>query len=354
MIASIIGWLRCRLYQLLAPRGANMRGVYVLVALLAILAGARGIKANVAGTDRAGISTFDMPVAGADDLYVRSEPETRGNLTRLAQAATLTWQQTTGSPSVAPFKWAGLLKNATTTKNAPHGWSCTAQFIKPNVLLTAAHCLIDISGGLPVNSIDPAKITFLLQYQDGLASQTFKAVCGAVNPQWTLPSDYSSMSALDQSGAQNVAGEHDFAMVLVDGTSSTGAMEYELDWKGKYTSAARVGYPGDILNADIIQYAPGIVFFADAIPLPKGLNLPANVVQWGPVTDATHGMSGGAWVANMSSTEAPNKNILIAVTSSAPQLHNSAIPMFPGGTWAAYLTAAEFNPLLDFVSNGCK
>jgi hypothetical protein len=328
--------------------------VYVLVALLAVLAGARGISANAAGTDLAGVSALGMPAAGTDDQYVRSEPQTRGNVTRLAQAATLTWKETTGSPSVAPFKWAGLLKNATVTKNAPTGWSCTAQFIKQNVLLTAAHCLIDISTGLPLNAIDPSKITFLLQYQDGLSSQKFKAVCGAVNPQWTLPSNYNSMSALDQSGAQNIAGEHDFAMVLVNGASPTGAMEYELDWKGKYTSAARVGYPGDILNADIIQYAPGIVFFADAIPLPKGLNLPANVVQWGPVTDATHGMSGGAWVANMSSKEGADKNILIAVTSAAPQLHNSTIPMFPGGTWAAYLTAAEFNPLLDFVSNGCK
>jgi hypothetical protein len=330
-----------------------MRGVYVLVALLAVLAGARGISANVTGTNLTGVSTLGMPAAGIDGQYVRSEPETRGNVTRLAEAATLTWQQTTGSPSVAPFKWAGLLKNATSTKNAPSGWTCTAQFIKPNVLLTAAHCLIDISGGLPLNSIDPSKITFLLQYQDGLASKKFKAVCGAVNPLWTLPSDYNSMSGSDQSAAQNLAGEHDFAMVLLDGTSA-GVMAYELDWKGKYTSAARIGYPGDILNADIIQFAPGIVFFADAIPLPKGLNLPANVVQWGPVTDATHGMSGGAWVANMSSTEGPNKNILIAVTSSAPQLHNTAIPMFPGGTWAAYLTAAEFNPLLDSVSNGCK
>ncbi len=335
-----------------------MRGVFVLVALLAILAilaGARGISANMGGPDQADVSALGKPAAGANDQYVRSEPETRGNVTtRLAQGATLTWQQTTGSPSVAPFKWVGLLKNATATKNAPSGWTCTAQFIKPNILLTAAHCLVDISGGLPLNSIDPSKITFLLQYQDGLASQTLKTVCGAVNPLWTLPSNYSSMSGSDQSGAQNVAGEHDFAMVLVDGTSSTGVIEYELDWKGKYTSAARVGYPGDILNADIIQYAPGIVFFADAIPLPKGLNLPANVVQWGPVTDATHGMSGGAWVANMSSTEGANKNVLIAVTSSAPQLGNTAIPMFPGGTWAAYLTAAEFNPLLDFVSNGCK
>jgi hypothetical protein len=27
---------------------------------------------------------------------------------------------------------------------------------------------------------------------------------------------------------------------------------------------------------------------------------------------------------------------------------------YPGGEFAAYLTAAEFDPLLTFVSNGCK
>jgi hypothetical protein len=344
--AAFMSWLR--------HGGEIMRGVYVLVALVAILAGAESIGASMGGTGLAGVSARGMPAPGVGDQYIGSQQQTRGSVTRLADAATLTWQETTGSPSVAPFKWAGLLKNTTSTKNAPSGWSCTAQFIKQNILLTAAHCLIDISAGLPVNAIDPSKLSFLLQYQDGLASKKFKAVCGAVNPLWTLPSNYNSLSSSDQSTTMNVAGEHDFAMVLVNGTSPTGAIQYELDWKGKYTSAARIGYPGDILNADIIQYAPGIVFFADAIPLPNGLNLPANVVQWGPVTDATHGMSGGAWVANMSSKEGTDKNILIGVTSSAPQLHNSSVPLFPGGTWAAYLTAAEFNPLLELVSNGCK
>jgi hypothetical protein len=67
-------------------------------------------------------------------------------------------------------------------------------------------------------------------------------------------------------------------------------------------------------------------------------------------------MSGGAWVTNLSSTEAAGKNVLIAVTSGAPsgpaRLGNTQ--EFPGGTFAAYLTASEFNPLLSFVSGGCK
>jgi hypothetical protein len=77
------------------------------------------------------------------------------------------------------------------------------------------------------------------------------------------------------------------------------------------------------------------------------------VMQWGPVTDATEGMSGGAWVANISQTEGAGKNVLIAVTSFGATTQ-SGTPLFPGGTFAAYLKAAEFNPLLSYVSNGCK
>jgi hypothetical protein len=334
-----------------------MRVVYGIVALLTVLIGANGIRANVAGNDSSGVSfksAIGTPSLTTGGQYAPSQPKAPADAIRVAEANTLSWEQTTGSPSVAPFKWVGLLKNASTTKNSPNGWECTAQFIKPNILLTAGHCLTDLTSGQPLAAVDPSKITFLLQYQDGLASQTYKTVCAATNPLWTIPANFNDLSASDKSAAMNAAGEHDFAMVLVDGTSATGTIDYVLDWKGQFTSAARVGYPGDILNADIVQWAPGIVFFANQIPLPKGFNLPNNVVQWGPVTDATHGMSGGAWVARMSDTEGPNKNILIAVTSSAPQVGNTEIPLFPGGTWAAYLTAAEFNPLLQFVSNGCK
>jgi hypothetical protein len=88
------------------------------------------------------------------------------------------------------------------------------------------------------------------------------------------------------------------------------------------------------------------VFFADAIPmLPK--SYPNIVVQWAPITDLTEGTSGGAWIANFNTVENPNKNLLVAVTSFS-------FDAYPGGEGAAYLTAAEFNPLLDFVSKGCQ
>ena len=72
------------------------------------------------------------------------------------------------------------------------------------------------------------------------------------------------------------------------------------------------------------------------------------IVQWGPSVDETQGMSGGAWIANFDTTgKAANANTLFAVSSYASS-------SFPGASFAAYLTADEFNPLLKSVSNGCK
>ena len=54
-------------------------------------------------------------------------------------------EATSGNPSQAPFKWAGLLLVPTPTQKQPGLLSgCTAQFIAPQVLLTAGHCIKDL------------------------------------------------------------------------------------------------------------------------------------------------------------------------------------------------------------------
>jgi len=265
-------------------------------------------------------------------------------------------EATTGNPSQAPFKWAGLLIIPTPTNKQPHRITeCTAEFIAPRVLLTAGHCIKNLETNPAGPWPDPTKGTFWLQYQnrEGIP---FKVVCAATNPLWTMPPNFSSLSPPERFKAFVAATQHDYAMILVDKESPTGAMPYALDWKGKYKFAWRIGYPADILDASIIQRVGGIVFFADAIPLGTW-GLPNLVVQWGPVTDATHGMSGGAWVANINGEEGTGRNVLIAVTSAAPvaspSLQGNKL-LYPGGSFAAYLTASEFNPLLDYVSGGCK
>ena len=52
----------------------------------------------------------------------------------------------TGNPSVAPLKWVGLLVSPNPTKDHPNQVAeCTGQFIKPNIVLTAAHCIKDVT-----------------------------------------------------------------------------------------------------------------------------------------------------------------------------------------------------------------
>lgn len=297
-----------------------MRVVFIALSLIAVLVSGAGVRAQ-------GVIVPQVPVGEA----------------------------TSGNPSQAPFKWAGLLLIPTPTQKQPGLLSgCTAQFIAPQVLLTAGHCIKDLETSPTGPWPDPTKGTFWLQYQNNQGT-AFKVVCAAANPLWTLPANYGSMKGPQQTAAFAAAMQHDFAMILVDRKSPTGVMPYQLDWKGKYRFVWRIGYPADILGGNIIQRVGGVLFFADAVPIGSWA-LPNLAVQWGPITDATHGMSGGAWVVNLSGTEADGKNVLVAVTSGAPpgpkRLGNTQ--QFPGGTFAAYLTAAEFNPLLSFVSGGCK
>jgi hypothetical protein len=282
---------------------------------------------------------FRKPAAGAADAMRLAQiwPKVEGNVA------------TSGNPAQAPFKWAGLLVIPDPTPKSPNSITlCTAQFIKPNVLLTAAHCVKNIIENPTGPWPDPKKGVFYLQYQNDSGSQ-FNILCAATNSLWDLPKNYTSMTAAQKSAADLTVYQHDFAMILVDHNSSTGVMPYAVDWRGaNVTSILRIGYPGAILDSAIIQEAPGSLFFGNAIPLDLGGTSTANiVVQWGPVTDATQGMSGGAWVANVDPGERKNTNILIAVTSFVDN-------RYPGAAFAAYLTSAEFNPLLTFVSNGCK
>lgn len=284
----------------------------------------------------------DIPVAHGRGA---AEPPARDSAVRLAQNDTDENVKSTGNPSVAPLKWVGFLKNPTPTKKQPVAYDyCTGQFIAANVVLTAAHCLNDHATG---TVYDLTKQTFVLQYQNGVGSQTFKTLCGATSPQWALPSNFASMTQAEKSAALMTAQQHDFAMILVDGNSPTGFMPYELDWKGKVTRAVRVGYAIDILNGEIVQQAGGNVFFPDDVSLFAPASMPNLVAHWAALTDLTQGISGGAWIAHFSTTEGANHNALIAVTS-----FNS--PKYPGAVFGAYLTAAEFNPLLAYVSNGCK
>jgi len=335
----------------------------IAAACIAIVAGAGVLRAGGDGVGATGAvaltasaaRTFSYPgVANGPGKSGLSAPNPGA---RLAQKGIITPAvppavATSGNPSQAPYKWVGLLVIPTPTTDKPNSIGlCTAEFITPSVLLTAGHCIRD----LPDNPLGPwpdaTKGTFWLQYQND-SGTTFDIVCAKTNPGWSVPANYNSMNQQQKNQALNAAFQHDYAMILVKGSSPTGVMQYALDWKGKASYAYRIGYPGNILNSAIVQKAPGYVFFSNEIPMGpwSALNL---VVQWGPITDATNGMSGGPWVVNLSPTESTTNNILIAVTSFGA-IQPDGSQAFTGGTFASYLTAAEFNPLLTSVANGCK
>jgi hypothetical protein len=300
-------------------------------AIFALFTGAGAVASYISGPD------LDKRPSGA------ASPADRGM--QVAQNAAQV--ANTGNPSVAPLKWVGLLMTPNPTKEHPNQVAeCTGQFIKPNIVLTAGHCIKDIVDNPTGPWLDLTKQIFVLQYQNGEGSHTFKTVCAATAPGWSIPSNYATLKGSQKNPAYRAASEHDFALVLVDGNSSTGTMPYVLDWKGKVTEAVRVGYAGDILDGEIVQQALGIVFFADSIPMfPE--SPPSLVVHWQSVTDLNQGTSGGGWITNFSTDEGSGKNVLVAVTSFNDE-------DYPGAVMGAYLTAAEFNPLLAYVSNGCK
>ena len=335
-----------------------MRGIYLTTACLAVVVAVGIIPASAidGGSSDIGIGALTSSILNLRSNAINSQavPKDRNSnsfspttppVLRLAQVGN---PVSTGNPSLAPLKWVGMLINrASTAKNPNTQFQCTGQFVKPNIVLTAAHCIKDLTTDPNGPGYDLTRQSFILQYQNGEGSQTFSTKCALTSPGWKFPPNYPSLTTAQQDAEIRKAGQHDFAMILVDGTSATGVMPYQLDWKGKWGAASRVGYPIDILSGQIIQHSRGVVFFVDAIPMFPGESLPNLVAHWQPLLGLTSGTSGGAWIANFSTMDTPGNNILITVTS----FQNIT---FPGVEFGPYLTAAEFNPLLAKVQNGCK
>jgi hypothetical protein len=337
-----------------------MRIVYGAIALIALVIWGRGIEARVVSPPDIDPIATGTPIArntwfGPTENGYTPRPSEKGP--RLAQHIVVDPQEaSSGNPAFAPLIWVGMLVIPNPTPKAPNAITlCTAEFITPTVVLTAGHCLQDLLESVNDAPDAPArqwpdikKAVFYRQYQND-NGYGFKIVCGLSNPKWVLPSNVRSMKSADKTAAVNDALQHDYAMLLVDNPNPSGGMPYALDWKGKKGTsfAVRVGYPSAILDSAIVQQVPGSVFFANIIPGPYDA-MPNEVVQWGPSVEATEGMSGGAWITNFdTSGKAPGANTLIAVSS-----YSNA--RFPGASFAAYLRAEEFNPLLNSVSNGCK
>lgn len=211
-----------------------------------------------------------------------------------------------------PLKWAGKL-----FYRAPGGDAvCSAQFIAPGVILTAAHCVRDhITGQYYSN------FAFALQYHHGAYSRRYGWKCIATPDEW-----------VDRSEKRY---QRDYAMLLAEDTSPTGHFGWRPDGSATNESIVKIGYPQDIDSGQIMRVATGPVVLHEGVI----------ELRHGDVNNK-QGSSGGAWIAKYQTASDPESNLAISVTSFGVETQ-------PGVAYGPYFDD-KFKRMLEYVSNGCQ
>ena len=188
-----------------------------------------------------------------------------------------------GNVNTMPLAWAGKLYFV-----LPDGRpaNCSAQFVAPDTLVTAAHCVRDSQSGAWHQNL-----LYRHQYDRGRATN-FAGACKTTYRAWVAP---------DKSRYP-----WDYAMVMLRGSVEQGHFGIEWGWLGKYSNAPKIGYPGDIEDGEVIQ--------VDFGRLGQGWH-PNIVALVHGNSRSLNGSSGGAWVGAYDPRGNNQANRVISVSS---------------------------------------
>jgi hypothetical protein len=219
-----------------------------------------------------------------------------------------------GSVSARPLYWAGRL--AFNSNEGPA--TCSAQFVAPGILATAAHCIQDDKTGRWFTH-------FLYQHQYVREkARNFQTECVAAYRGWV--------------STDNSRWTWDFAMIKLRGGTDIGHFGWQYGWWGKYNSVPKIGYPAAIERAQVIQVEFGTVI--------KGWDAKIVGLNHGNPRNA-EGSSGGAWVGGWETSGSnPQSNYIISVTS-----HHMGDER--GTSYGPYWDES-FVQLMNYTQRGCR
>lgn len=215
-----------------------------------------------------------------------------------------------GNVKDEPLRWAGKLYHILGGGSAA---TCTAQFIDNNIIVTAAHCVVQNDGFA-------GPLEFYLQYDEGDYSAFYQIADGRF---WN---GFLNTGSTDR-------WQWDYAILCTAQNSKTGHFGWRTNWAKKYDKTTSIGYPVAIDKGEIIQVVSG--------PL-KRYNPYVGVYELNQgVAKYTQGASGGAWVGDYSKKKGSNEVISV----------NSFIfPNRKGRMYGPYLDN-NFVDLLNTVRN---
>jgi hypothetical protein len=226
-------------------------------------------------------------------------------------------ERKTGDPNSIPLRWAGKFFFS----KSDGDYICSAQFIAPNIILTAAHCMRDDTTGQWYKDF-----VFALQYQRGQTTQQVTPKCYGMWNKWVHASD-----------DDEIHWHYDYAMILTEESSKTGSFGWTYNYDpSQFPTAMKVGYPADILDGEVVQMDGGPL---TAPETRSGLVM----LRHGNPKNAG-GSSGGAWVGNFSGSMEGNRVISVTSHHVGDETSVSYGPHFD----------QDFKGLLDYVQRGCK